>query len=110
MEPHPEETPDFSAFSKMRRIPLDPESVIGRELLDGFAGIGPQPGSTDYTSAVTANNYETGKAEGSFVCKLAKDRGGNKIGMLSLPQDRENAQKYLKGAQEAFELAQPLHE
>ena len=37
MEPHPEETADFSAFSKMRRIPLDPESVIGKELLDGFA-------------------------------------------------------------------------
>lgn len=37
MDPHPEETPDFSAFSRMRRIPLDPESVIGRELLDGFA-------------------------------------------------------------------------
>jgi hypothetical protein len=37
MEPHPEERADFSAFSKMRRIPLDPESVIGRELLDGFA-------------------------------------------------------------------------
>jgi ribose transport system substrate-binding protein len=67
-----------------------------------FTGIGPQPGEADYTSAVTANNYETGKAEGSFVCKLAKDRGGNKVGMLSLPQDRENAQKYLKGAQEAF--------
>jgi ribose transport system substrate-binding protein len=67
-----------------------------------FTGIGPQPGETDYTSAVTANNYDTGKAEGSFVCKLAKERGGNKVGMLSLPQDRENAQKYLKGAQEAF--------
>jgi hypothetical protein len=37
MESHPEETADFSAFSKMRRIPLDPESVIGRELLDRFA-------------------------------------------------------------------------
>jgi hypothetical protein len=37
MAPHPEETADFSAFSKMRRIPLDPESVVGRELLDGFA-------------------------------------------------------------------------
>ncbi len=67
-----------------------------------FAGIGPQPGDTDYTSAVTANNYETGKAQGSFVCKLAKERGGNKVGMLSLPQDRENAQKYLRGAQESF--------
>ena len=33
---------------------------------------------------------------------LAKARGGNKVGMLSLPQDRENAQKYLKGAQESF--------
>ena len=37
MEHHPEETADFSAFSKMRRIQLDPESVIGRELLDRFA-------------------------------------------------------------------------
>jgi ribose transport system substrate-binding protein len=67
-----------------------------------FAGIGPQAGQTDYTSAVTANNYETGKAEGSYVCKLAKERGGNKIAMLSLPQDRENAQKYMKGAKESF--------
>jgi len=67
-----------------------------------FTGIGPQPGLTDYTSAVTANNYETGKAEGTFVCNLAKERGGNKVGMLSLPQDRENAQKYLKGAKESF--------
>ena len=67
-----------------------------------FAGIGPQPGETDYTSAVTANNYETGKDEGSFVCKLAKERGSNKVGMLSLPQDRENAQKYMKGAKESF--------
>jgi ribose transport system substrate-binding protein len=67
-----------------------------------FAGIGPGAGQTDYTSAVTANNYETGKAEGSYVCKLAKERGGNKIAMLSLPQDRENAQKYMKGAKESF--------
>jgi ribose transport system substrate-binding protein len=67
-----------------------------------FTGIGPQPNDTDYVSAVTANNYETGKAEGSFVCTLAKERGGNKVGMLSLPQDRENAQKYLRGAQESF--------
>jgi hypothetical protein len=37
MEPHPEETADFSAFSKMRRIQLDRESVIGRELLERFA-------------------------------------------------------------------------
>ena len=67
-----------------------------------FAGIGPQPGLTNYTSAVTANNYETGKAQGQFTCELAKARGGNQVGMLSLPQDRENAQKYLKGAEEAF--------
>ena len=58
-----------------------------------FTGIGPQPGLTDYTSAVTANNYETGKAEGTFVCNLAKARGSNKVGMLSLPQDpRERAE------------------
>lgn len=67
-----------------------------------FAGIGPQPGLTNYTSSVTANNYETGKAQGKFTCELAKQRGGTQVGMLSLPQDRENAQKYLKGAKEAF--------
>ena len=67
-----------------------------------FTGIGPQPGQTDYTSSVTANNEASGKAEGKFVCQLAKERGGNKVGMLSLPQDRENAQKYLRGAQAAF--------
>ena len=37
MEPYPEEIPDFSPFTKMRRIQLDPESVIGKELLDRFA-------------------------------------------------------------------------
>ncbi|AXL51159.1 ABC transporter substrate-binding protein [Paraburkholderia caffeinilytica] len=67
-----------------------------------FTGIGPGAGQTDFTSAVTANNYETGRAQGSYVCKLAKERGGNKVAMLSLPQDRENAQKYMKGAQESF--------
>ena len=83
-------TPPVLAFLKEKKVPI------------AFAGIGPQPGQTDYTSAVTANNYETGKAEGKFVCQLAKERGGNKVGMLSLPQDRENAQKYLKGAEESF--------
>jgi ribose transport system substrate-binding protein len=83
-------TPPILRLLKSKNVPI------------AFTGIGPQPGSTDYTSAVTANNYETGKAEGSFVCKAAKALGGNKIGMLSLPQDRENAQKYLRGAKEAF--------
>jgi ribose transport system substrate-binding protein len=83
-------TPPVLRLLKQRRVPV------------AFTGIGPEPGQTDYTSAVTANNYETGKAEGSFVCKLAKDRGSNKVGMLSLPLDRENAQKYLKGAKESF--------
>ncbi|MCD7111460.1 substrate-binding domain-containing protein [Rhizobium sp. DKSPLA3] len=83
-------TPPLLAYLKSQNIPV------------AFAGIGPQPGQTDYTSSVTANNLETGKAQGSFVCKLAKERGGNQVGMLSLPQDRENAQKYLKGAEEAF--------
>lgn len=83
-------TPPVLAFLKDKKVPI------------AFAGIGPQAGQTDYVSAVTANNYDTGKAQGSFVCKLAKERGGNKVGMLSLPQDRENAQKYLKGATESF--------
>jgi ribose transport system substrate-binding protein len=83
-------TPPVLRLLKEKSIPI------------AFAGIGPQSGQTDYTSAVTANNYETGKAQGSYVCKLAKERGGNKIAMLSLPQDRENAQKYMKGAKESF--------
>jgi hypothetical protein len=40
MMPEPEETreeaQDFSPFSKIRRIDLDPESVIGKELRDRF--------------------------------------------------------------------------
>lgn len=31
-----EEAPDFSPFNKIRRIELDPESVVGRELHDRF--------------------------------------------------------------------------
>ncbi|MEZ0212550.1 MAG: substrate-binding domain-containing protein [Xanthobacteraceae bacterium] len=83
-------TPPILRYLKQQNVPI------------AFAGIGPQPGETDYVSAVTANNYDSGRAQGTFVCALAKERGGNKVGMLSLPQDRENAQKYLKGAKEAF--------
>jgi len=83
-------TPPVLRFLKQQNIPI------------AFTGIGPQPGQTDYTSSVTANNEDSGKAEGKFVCQLAKERGGNKVGMLSLPQDRENAQKYLRGAKVAF--------
>ena len=84
-------TPPLLNYLEQQKIPI------------AFAGIGPQPGLTNFTSSVTANNYETGKAQGKFTCDLAKERGGNKVGMLSLPQDRENAQKYLTGAKEAFE-------
>ena len=83
-------TPPVLRFVKEHNIPV------------AFTGIGPQPGQTDYTSSVTANNEASGQAEGKYVCQLAKERGGNKVGMLSLPQDRENAQKYLSGAQAAF--------
>ncbi|TAL97501.1 MAG: ABC transporter substrate-binding protein [Paraburkholderia sp.] len=83
-------TPPVLRLLKSKSIPV------------AFTGIGPQAGQTDYTSAVTANNYDTGKAEGTYVCKLAKERGSNKVAVLSLPQDRENAQKYMKGAQESF--------
>jgi ribose transport system substrate-binding protein len=86
-------TPPLLNYLEQEKIPV------------AFAGIGPQPGLTNYTSSVTANNYETGKAQGKFTCELAKERGGNQVGMLSLPQDRENAQKYLKGAKEAFEAS-----
>lgn len=84
-------TPPILRLLKEKSVPI------------AFAGIGPQAGQTDYTSAVTANNYDTGRAQGRYVCKLAKERGGNKVAMLSLPQDRENAQKYLKGAKESFQ-------
>src|ERR1700712_2440989 len=45
-------TPQVLRVLKEKQVPI------------AFAGIGPQPGQTDYTSAVTANNYETGKAQG----------------------------------------------
>jgi ribose transport system substrate-binding protein len=60
-------TPPVLRFLKQKHVPI------------AFTGIGPQPGETDYTSSVTANNYETGKAEGSFVCKLAKERAATKL-------------------------------
>ncbi|TGR64373.1 ABC transporter substrate-binding protein [bacterium M00.F.Ca.ET.194.01.1.1] len=84
-------TPTLLNFLAQQNIPV------------AFAGIGPQAGQTKFTSAVTANNYETGLAQGKFTCELAKERGGKDVGVLSLPQDRENAQKYLKGATEAFQ-------
>ncbi|MBB4008243.1 substrate-binding domain-containing protein [Allorhizobium taibaishanense] len=84
-------TPPLLAYLAQQKIPV------------AFAGIGPQQGQTKFTSAVTANNYETGLAQGKYTCELAKERGGKEVGMLSLPQDRENAQKYLKGAKEAFQ-------
>jgi hypothetical protein len=31
-----DEVPDFSPFNKIRRIDLDPESVVGKELRDRF--------------------------------------------------------------------------
>jgi hypothetical protein len=36
MEPESEEIPDFSPFSRIRRIALDPESVVGKELVEKF--------------------------------------------------------------------------
>jgi ribose transport system substrate-binding protein len=82
--------PPLLQLAKSKNIPI------------AFAGIGPPADQTDYTSSVTADNEATGKAEGGFLCDAAKKLGGNKVGMLSLPQDRENAQKYLRGAQAAF--------
>jgi hypothetical protein len=35
--PDQEGAPDFSPFARMRRMDLDPESVVGRELHDRFA-------------------------------------------------------------------------
>ena len=43
-----------------------------RGITMAFTGIGPQPGQTDYTSAVTNDNFVTGQKDGSFVCALAK--------------------------------------
>jgi hypothetical protein len=41
MVPEPEENPDeeahdFTPFSKIRRIDLDPDSVVGKELIENF--------------------------------------------------------------------------
>nr|MDA8251800.1 substrate-binding domain-containing protein [Rhodospirillales bacterium] len=53
-------TPPLLRFLKEHKLPV------------AFTGIGPAPGQTDYTSSVTANNYETGVAEGKFICDEAK--------------------------------------
>jgi hypothetical protein len=36
MAPESEEAHDFTPFSRIRRIDLDPESVVGKELVDNF--------------------------------------------------------------------------
>ena len=36
MAPEFEEAHDFTPFSRIRRIDLDPESVVGKELVDNF--------------------------------------------------------------------------
>jgi hypothetical protein len=41
MVPEPEENPheeahDFTPFSKIRRVDLDPDSVVGKELIENF--------------------------------------------------------------------------
>jgi hypothetical protein len=36
MAPESEEIHDFSPFRRIRRIDLDPESVVGKELVDKF--------------------------------------------------------------------------
>jgi hypothetical protein len=36
MAPESEGIPDFSPFNRIRRIDLDPESVVGKELVDNF--------------------------------------------------------------------------
>ena len=36
MAPEPKEVHDFSPFRRIRRIDLDPESVVGKELVDKF--------------------------------------------------------------------------
>lgn len=83
-------TPAIMAAAKAAHVPIS------------FAGIGPPATSSNYTSSVTADNYHAGLAEGKFICVQAKKRGGNQIGMLSLPLDRENAKKYLKGAKQSI--------
>jgi ribose transport system substrate-binding protein len=55
-------TPPVLRLLKSRSVPV------------AFAGIGPESGQTDYTSAVTANNFETGKAEGARCRRTARTR------------------------------------
>ena len=52
-------TPPVLRYLKEQNIPV------------AFTGIGPQPGQTDYTSSVTANNEASGTAEAKFVCQQA---------------------------------------
>jgi ribose transport system substrate-binding protein len=66
-----------------------------------FAAIGPPDGATNYTSAVTSKDFDSGYEGGKYLAQLVKKAGGNEIGVLSLPQDRTNAKNKLAGLEKA---------
>jgi len=70
-----------------------------------FAAIGPDPSVTNYASLITSDDYTSGKEAGAFLAKEVKKRGGNEIGLLSLPLDRTNAKAKLKGLKESLDAA-----
>ncbi|MCF8568115.1 substrate-binding domain-containing protein [Alicyclobacillus tolerans] len=67
-----------------------------------FAAIGPPSNVTNYTSAVTSQDLTSGYQGGKYLAQLVKKAGGNQIGVLSLMQDRVNAQNKLKGLKKAL--------
>ena len=74
----------------------------GRKVPVTFAAIGPDPSVTNYASLITSDDYTSGKEAGAFLAKEVKKRGGNEVGLLSLPLDRTNAKAKLKGLKESL--------
>ena len=77
----------------------------GRKAPVTFAAIGPDPSVTNYASLITSDDYTSGKEAGAFLAKEVKKRGGNEVGLLSLPLDRTNAKAKLKGLKESLTAA-----
>jgi ribose transport system substrate-binding protein len=77
----------------------------GRNVPVTFAAIGPDPSVTNYASLITSDDYTSGKEAGAFLAKEVKKRGGDEVGLLSLPLDRTNAKAKLKGLKESLDAA-----
>lgn len=54
-----------------------------------------------YFSFISADDYTSGYDAGTFLCTRAKELGGDSIGVLALPMDRDNAKAKMAGLEKA---------